>query len=227
MKNFAHRFIALALLAVIFVTSPQFLLAQDKLIGELTITGTNAGVVTVNGETALSGRSVMSPSEITTAAQTTVRVTIPQTGVVMLAPNSRMNLSFIQSGISGDLRAGEVTIETAPNTKVNLLTSDGTITVSNPNQINIFKVGIENGQTRLTTLTGEARFNSISVPAGDFYPKQATSAPLPADNTGAASNSATPLLLLGILGAAGAIALIALAGGGSDDNRPPVLSPVR
>lgn len=224
MKNFAHKLIVLILLSVIFITSPQFLLAQEKIVGELTITGTNAGVVTVNGEPALSGRSIVSPSEITTAPQATVRITIPQTGVVVLSPNSKMNLSFIQSSISGSLTAGDATIETLSNTKVSVITPDGTITVFNPSQPNIFKISIENGQTRLTTLTGEARFNNISVPAGDFYPKQAATTPVPAGTTGTATNNSTPYVLLGILGAAGAIALIALVGGGSDEDR---VSPIR
>lgn len=225
MNVYALKFCTLVLSLIVLATSSQLLLAQDKFVGELTILEDTAGFVTVNGERAVSGRSITSPSKIVTTAPAGARVTLPETGTILIAPNSEVNLSFIKSSISGEVTRGEVTIETAPNVTINLLTADGSITVPEPAQNNIFKIKIENGITRVNTLVGKVNFNNIAIPAGEFYPA------LPAGQTPdtkaqGGSGGSTALILLGVLGAVGAAAILALAGN-SGSGSPPVVSPNR
>jgi len=228
MKTLVRKFITLSLVITTLTLSPLFLFAQNKLTGELLITKISAdGFVSVNGEQAASGRSITSASEIVTSPQANAKVLLPQTGTVLIAPNSRLNLSFVSSSISGDLTSGEITIETAPNTTLNFLTPDGTITLPVTNQANVIKVKVEKNKTQIQTLTGQANFNNISIPAGEFYPLNSGAPAAPAANAAGSSAGFNPLVIVGLLGAVGVVALVALAGGSKDSSSPPVVSPTR
>lgn len=227
MKNIIRKFIAAFLLTAIFIASPHFLAAQTKLVGELTFSANKSGAVTVNGEPAVSGRSIMSPSEIATISLANAKVAIPKTGVVQISPNSRIRLSFTDSSISIDLLGGEFVVETMPNTVVNILTPDGAITVSDRTQANSFRVKNENGGTRVDTTLGEVKFNNIVIPAGDSFPKQTVNTVVKDDAGGKSKDNS--LLLIGLLGAGAAVAVLVLLGasGGSDSSPAPVVSPTR
>jgi hypothetical protein len=234
MKTGIRRFIALGVFfAVALASSPRFLLAQTpRPVGELTITSLGeGGFVTVNGERVVDGRSITSPSEITTSPQARAKIALAQTGTILLEPNSKLNLSFAGAGISGEFSAGEVTIETAPNTSLNILTADGTLTLPNRNQVNVVKLAKDgSARTRVNTLTGQAMFNNVLVSAGEFYP-QTTDATTPDRRTGGAgtkrSGGSNSVLIIALLGAAGGAAVLALlASSGGDDNNSPV-SPTR
>jgi hypothetical protein len=226
MKTEIRKFISLGLFIAILLTSPQFLLAQtNRLAGELTITTTGeGGFVTVNGERVVDGRSIISPSEITTSPQARAKISLAQTGTILIEPNSKLNLSFANSGISGEFSNGEVTIETVPNTAVNILTADGTLTVPNRNQINIVKISKENGRTRINTLTGQAMFNNVLVSAGEFYPQNDATTP---NRTGGAGSNRSggggnSLLIIALLGAAAGAAVLALVASSNNDDSPTV-----
>jgi len=224
MKTSAHRFIAFCLVIAILALLPKAAAAQNRLVGELVITTLSPeGFVTVNGERAASGRSVTSPSDILTSPQATAKLLLPQTGSVSFAPGSKFNLSFVNSSIAGDFLAGEITVETAPNTAINLFTPDGTITTPNRSQVNIIKVSIENGKTRLTTIKGEAMFNIVLVSAGQTY-TPTTSGGVTSTSDAATTGSVNPLLILGVLGAVAGAVVIALAVS-SNNNDNPVVSP--
>ncbi|HLM02282.1 MAG TPA: hypothetical protein VK400_14620 [Pyrinomonadaceae bacterium] len=232
MKTGISKFISLGLFIAILITSPQFLLAQtDRLVGELTITTTGeGGFVTVNGERVVSGRSITSPSEIVTSPQARARIALAQTGTILIEPNSRLNLSFAGAGISGEFAAGEVTIETVPNTTVNILTADGTLTLPNRNQANIVKISRDaSARTRINTLTGQAMFNNVLVSAGEFYPQPDATPDRTAGGAGGANRSGgtSPILLIALLGAAAGAAVLALAASSGNNDNPPPVSPTR
>ena len=100
-------------------------------------TATGEQFVTVNNEKISSGRSIMSPADITTA-QTSAKISLARTGLIRIAPNSKMNLYFENASISGDFLQGSVTVDALPFTKFNILTADGAITASNLNNENVF-----------------------------------------------------------------------------------------
>jgi len=227
MKTKILQFISLSLLLAVLLASPPFLLAQtNRLVGELTVTSTGAdGFVTVNGERVVDGRSIMSPAEIVTSPQARARVSLPQTGTILIAPGSKLNLSFANSGISGEFSDGEVTIETVPNTTVNLLTADGTLTLPNPKQINVVKISKENGRTRVNTLTGQAMFNNVPVSAGEFYPQPNTTTPDKTAGTSSNKSSNKSALILILLGAAAGGVVLALVASSSSNDDNPTVSP--
>ena len=226
MKKIVRKIIILFLFIAIFSTSTPLLQAQNRLVGELTVNGNKSGSVTVNGEPSLTGRSILSPSEIATISLTNARISIPKTGVINLSPNSKIKLSFTESNISIDLLGGEFTVDTVQNTAVNILTSDGSITVSDTSRINVFKVKNVAGNTTVYTTTGEVLFNNIVVSAGDSFPKQSGSTT--ADSRPKDESKNNSLLLLGLLGAGAAVAVLVLVGASGGSNDPaPVLSPTR
>ncbi len=233
MKAFIHKFIVISLVITILASSPKFLLAQQKLLGELSITKNSPeGFVTVNDERVISGRSIASPSLILTSPQANAKVSLAKTGTVFLSPNSKLNLSFINSSISMDIFSGEIVIETVPNTSLNLFPPDGNVTLPIENQANIIKVKVINGKTQVQTLVGKAQFNTVLVSAGETYPvsfDNNTTPNKPAerdDNSSNDSKGFNPLLIVGLVGAVAAIALVALSGS-SGNSDTPVVSPTR
>jgi len=235
MKTFVHKFIVIGLVITILVSSPNFLVAQQKFLGNLSITSKSPeGFVSVNGERVVSGRSISSPSMILTSPQASAEISLANTGTVLLSPDSKLNLSFINSSISVDIFSGEITIETMPNTSLNLFTPDGNLTLPIENQANTIKVKVVNNKTLVQTLVGKAMFNSVSVSAGETYPSIPNANPTPNkpiesnDDNSNKSKSINPILIIGLLGAAGAIALVALSGGSSgNSDTPPIVSPTR
>ncbi len=224
MKTRVGKFIAFSLITAILLAMPRVLAAQNPLVGELIITKNSPDdFVTVNGERAVSGRSVTSPSDIVTSAGATAKLLLPQTGTVSIAPGSKVNLSFVSSSIAGDFLAGEVTIETAPNTAINLFPPDGTITTPNRGQANTVRVSIQNGVTRVDTIKGEVLFNIVLVSAGESY-SPATNARTTTDSD--KSGGYNPLLIFGVLGAVAGAVIIALSVSSNKDDNPTV-SPVR
>ncbi len=233
MKKFIHKFIVISLFFTALASSQKFLLAQQKLLGELSITKNSPeGFVTVNDERVISGRSMASPSLILTSPQASAKVSLAKTGTVYLSPNSKLNLSFINSSISIDIFSGETVIETVPNTFLNLSPPDGNVTLPIQNQANIIKVKVINGKTQVQTLVGKAQFNTVLVSAGETYPltfdKDATPNKTVESEGNGSNNSKgfNRLLVVGLLGAVAAIALVALSSS-SGDSDTPVVSPTR
>lgn len=226
MKTRISKFITLNLIIAVLAVTPPFLLAQNQLVGELVITkNAPEDFVTVNGERVVSGRSVTSPSDISTSAGATAKLVLPQTGTVTLAPGSKMNLSFVPASIAGDFVAGAVTVETLPNTAINIFPWDGTVTTPNRGQANTVRISSENGKTRVDTIKGAVLFNVVLVSAGESY-SPATNSRTTADQTADDSKGYNPLLIFGILGAvAGAVVIALSASSNSGDN--PVVSPTR
>lgn len=208
-------------------TSNVALFAQEKTVGDLTISG--AGAVTVNGENAASGRTIASPSEIATTGQATAKISIAKAGVVILAPNSRMNLSFNSSSISGDFLAGRLTVDVLPNASLNLQTPDGAITTAGRSEETVVNIDFDNGKTRISTLSGAVNFNGVSVPAGQVYSASGVATNSGQSSGGGSSNksaggsSSLLLILLAVAGAAGVGVALGLKG--SNDSTP--VSPTR
>ena len=232
MKKIIHNLIVCTLIVVLTTFCPTFLTAQQKLMGELTINGNaSGGFVTLNGERVVNGRSISSPSAISTAPQTSARIFLAKTGTISIAPDSKLNLSFISSSLSVDISAGEITVQAMPNTSLNLFTPDGNLTLPIENQENIVKIEIVNGKTIVRTLAGQAGFNNVIISAGEYYPLDAPNN-AGENNQTATDNSAkskglSPYLLVGLLGGAAAIALVVLAGSSNNGNNTPVVSPTR
>jgi hypothetical protein len=131
MKNYRNLWlrnvVAFCLVTAVFVSSTLTAFAKTgntSLAGELIISGHNLNnsesSVQLDGENALSGRTVFSGSVITTSENATATVRLGKLGYLNLSPNSVLNLSFDENSISGTLSAGEVEVFNSENVKVNI-----------------------------------------------------------------------------------------------------------
>ncbi len=227
MKKSTLRFILTAFLIIFAIYVSQSISAQEKMVGEITITGSSAPenrrFVTVNGERVSSGRTISSPADILTQNGTTAKVMLAKTGTVLISPDTKFDLSFVGSSISGILNKGEITIETVPGTKVSIQTLDGTITVPDENQSNIVKITTVNGVSRINTLVGKAMFNTVVVSAGEYFPVQTQATAVQKTDNDNGNNTLLIVLLIGA--AAAALVGLSVASGGNSESTP--VSPFR
>lgn len=114
--------------AVLATYSMVALAGPGKAAGELAVSGKNingeAPFVFVNGEVARSGRSVFSGSTITTSESSNAVINLSKLGKIELAPNTVLNLTFDENGISGALTSGTVSVLGAAQ-NVNITTANG------------------------------------------------------------------------------------------------------
>lgn len=122
---------------------------------ELSVTG----LVTVNGENALSGGTLFSDSVITTAEKSNATVNLSKLGRVEVAPNSGMKLSFNETSLSGLLDNGRAHVSTLAGITVNFTTKDGVVMVDG-SQPTSFTVNVVKGVTSLTTHSGVAQLRT-------------------------------------------------------------------
>lgn len=223
MKYSSIKILTSFFLTILLLVFPQILISQTKVVGQLSLSEIPSRdgkkFVTVNGETAEDGRSIMSPSSIVTPSNVDAKVTLPEVGSVKISPNSRLNLSFSKTDISGTLRMGEFIIYANPKVTSKFSVPDGEIIIPANDTINSFEVKIVNGKTTVYSILGDTLFSGLVVPAGDFYPKKRDDA-----NT-KKSGGGTALLFLGIAGAVAAGALLALSGSSNNSGNGNV-SPV-
>lgn len=124
-----QKALSMCLLVTVYTAYSMVALAgSDKLVGELSVSGGNssgeAASVLVNGEAAQTGRSVFSSSTIATPENASAVINVAKVGTVELAPNTTLALNFNESGLSGDLLAGKVTVLNA-NENVSIKTPNG------------------------------------------------------------------------------------------------------
>jgi hypothetical protein len=213
-----HKFVSFGLVCVFFVTSPFILLAQQRLMGELTISsapGEESGPVTINGEVALSGGTVVSPLEIATPAETSATIVVKGVGRLEFGPNSRMNLTFDKGKISGSFTQGSVTILSVRETAFSIETVDGIVSGPYPELDNIINIYFEKGKTKVRTIAGFAAFNGGLIPAGQAAAAAAS---------GGLGLSATALLAIAALLAAAILGTKVAVDASQDEE---VVSPVR
>lgn len=136
-KIWIQKALSMCLLMTVYTAYSMIALAgSDKLVGELTVSGNSANgeaaAVLVNGEAAQTGRSVFSSSTITTAQSASAIVNVAKVGKIELAPGTTFVVSFSESGMSGNLAAGKVTV----------LNASGDVSVKTPNgEVANLKVG--------------------------------------------------------------------------------------
>lgn len=126
-KLWIRKALSMCLCVAVLATYSMVTLASPgKAAGELAVSGTivngEAPFVFVNGEVARSGRSVFSGSTITTSDSTNAVINLSKLGKIELAPNTVLNLTFDEKGISGDLTSGTVTVlGSAENVNIKIL----------------------------------------------------------------------------------------------------------
>jgi hypothetical protein len=101
-----------ALILATFASSSYFSFAQVPFTGELLVSG---NAVSVNGETAANGRTIVVPSTITTGPGSYATINFANVGRLQLLPGSTFTIDGSGTTLRGSLSAGSVTIVNAVN----------------------------------------------------------------------------------------------------------------
>lgn len=114
-KLWIRKALSMCLMVAVLATYSMVALANsDKVVGELTVKGSNlndeSSFVTVNGEAAKSGRSIFSSSIIATSENAGAVINLGKSGIIELAPGTTLSLTFDEKTVSGDLTAGKLTV---------------------------------------------------------------------------------------------------------------------
>jgi hypothetical protein len=128
-KLWIQKALSMCLVVAIIATYSMVAFASsEKAAGELMVTGKNINgetpFVTVNGETAKTGRSVFSSSTIATPENASAVINLGKTGRIELAPNTTFTVNFNEKGITGSLASGMITVLGASNS-VGVKMADG------------------------------------------------------------------------------------------------------
>jgi len=128
-KLWIRRALSMCLMVAVLATYSMVALAgSNHMAGELTVTGNgisgDAPSVTVNGESARSGRSIFTSSVIATPENASAVINLGKNGIIELAPNITFTVSFDESSVSGDLSSGKITVLGA-SSGVNVKTNTG------------------------------------------------------------------------------------------------------
>lgn len=128
-KTLIRKALSLCLIVAVYATYSMVALAGgEKLAGELLVSGKSASV-SVNGQEAQSGRTLFSSSTIATPASTSAVVNLGKLGKLELAPNTTASISFTDSGISGNLMSGRITVLGAAESVKITTAENGTVTL--------------------------------------------------------------------------------------------------
>ena len=129
-KLWIQKALSSCLVVAIIATYSMVALGNTtKAAGELLVTGKNIDGVTVNGESAKTGRSVFSASTIATTENAGAIINLGTVGKIELAPNTVLTVNFNDKGITGNLASGRVTVLGAAST-VGITTVDGTMNLT-------------------------------------------------------------------------------------------------
>src|SRR5436305_12721651 len=99
--------VSAALAAVVLTTSSYFAYAQVPFTGELLVSGNS---VTVNGETAANGRTIVVPSNIVTGPGSYATLNLANVGRLQASPGTTFTIDGSGNALRGSLSAGSVTI---------------------------------------------------------------------------------------------------------------------
>lgn len=136
-KLWIRRALSTCSMVAIFATySMVALAATPKASGELLVSGSDGAIVTVDGQTALSGRTIFSGSTIVTSETASAILSCAAAGSIKLAPNSTAVVSFDGSTLTANLNSGSLTVVSAAQP----------ITVTTPNGV----VNVNAGETATT-----------------------------------------------------------------------------
>lgn len=129
-KTLIRKALSLCLIVAVYATYSMVALAGgEKLAGELLVSGKSASV-SVNGQEAQSGRTLFSSSTIATPASTSAVVNLGKLGKLELAPNTTASISFTDSGISGNLMSGKITVLGSADSVKITTAENGTVTLN-------------------------------------------------------------------------------------------------
>jgi len=158
----------LILLGTILINSSTTAFADQRLFGQLIVEGKGEAVL-MNGESITNEMTISSATEIITSAKSSARISFGEVGQIGLAPDSKMNLDFSESKITGVLTNGQLTMSIAPNTEISIQTADGIVTNPDRSKNSVIIIDFVNGKTQVKAELGAAALNGVVLTEGESF----------------------------------------------------------
>jgi len=138
--------------------------------GEITVSGRSASgekpFVLVNGDRALSGRTLFSNDTVVTTETTSASVRLGKVGRVDISAGSTVTLSFTDDRIDATLTAGNIFVSNNDGVAVKINTPDDTIT--NEGALHSqFSVSVADQKSAVVAKAGTVRYNKGASVAQD------------------------------------------------------------
>lgn len=170
--NGIYKLLTFNLLSIILLALPVTVFCQSREIGILNFVRENSWsdhYVKVNNKQSVDGQIIVSPSSIEVPVDTELLVDLDNRALMRLGSDTKMNLAFDKTEITGLLSRGSLTVKVPFNTRLNIKTIDGVISTPNQNQENSVTVNFVNGKTQVRTISGSASFNGVLIAAGESF----------------------------------------------------------
>jgi len=137
--------------AVLFSSSTLVLAASGtkSMAAEIVVSGYNGSEkssVTLNGEPVSSGRTFYSFGSVSTSDSASATINLGKLGRVTMLPGTKLDVSFTENSISGDLSAGHIEVFNNAGVAVNIHTPDNVVT-NDSTQANSMSVDVTSGST--------------------------------------------------------------------------------
>ncbi len=144
------------LVLIVFTTSSYVALAQVPFTGELLVSGNS---VTVNGENAANGRTIVVPSSIVTGAGSYATLNFTNVGRIQVSPGTTFTIDGSGVNLRGSLSSGSVTIVSAANA-VTITTLCGKTVMAKTGDVVSFEAVCGTGTPPSQTAGGVAKHSS-------------------------------------------------------------------
>ena len=153
------RLILLSMLVGLCLVATQTALAgtdprDTKNLGELLV----AKYATVDDAPATSGLTLISGSRVKTQIDGRAIINLGKTGRVTLGPEADVFINFTDTGVTGELISGWMTISSPKGVNVSFKTLDGVV-VADGDQATVLKIDVAGGLTKVEA-EGGARLNA-------------------------------------------------------------------
>ncbi len=170
--NVIYKFLSFNLLCIILLGLPSAIFCQSRSIGTLNFIRKNDFTdhyVKINDKQLIDQQTIESPSDIEVPIGAELFVDLSNRTLLRLDSDTKINLAFDETKITGLLFRGSVTVKVPPNVKLDIQTIDGLISTPYQNQENVVAVNFVNDKTQVKAVFGAALFNRVLITSGESF----------------------------------------------------------
>ncbi len=170
--NSVCKLLILGLFGTVLFGLPVNIFSQSPKIGILDFVRENDRsdrFVIINNKQSVNGQVIVSPSNIEVPVETELLVDLGCSTLLRMGSDTKINLAFNETKITGLLSRGSLTVKVPPNSGFVIETLDGAVSAPNQNQENIATINFVGGRTQVKTVSGMALFGSTLIAPGESF----------------------------------------------------------
>jgi hypothetical protein len=156
MKSVVSTHIQLLLMCVLALATLSSLPERSHSLPRPTAELWVSGNVLLNGRTASSGMTVLNGNRIQTQLNGVATVHLGKSGRIKLEPDSELVLNLTPDGIGGELRTGQMGVQTVAGIGISVVTANGVVVSDNKNA-SALGLGVTKSETTVSAVRGTAK----------------------------------------------------------------------